>query len=168
MNKELCFCFQDRNLYLEQVLVDYMDIPIFFLCKDEDDRYYVVLCTDIEELDYIVVHAATTDIYKLLHGKIPMRNIFFRKEEFWKVISGEEAALDSVIKCSADQLDTSVLPEERACFDILTEEMSEYVRRFDKEFLEEKFFIKSEKTAIVANSRETDRWMISDLANAAA
>lgn len=31
MSKELCFCIDGSELYLEQVLVDYMDIPIFFI-----------------------------------------------------------------------------------------------------------------------------------------
>ena len=35
MNKKLCFNIENQYLYLEQVLVDYMDIPIFFLCKDK-------------------------------------------------------------------------------------------------------------------------------------
>ena len=28
---KLCFCIDDKEIYLEQILVDYMDIPIFFL-----------------------------------------------------------------------------------------------------------------------------------------
>ena len=31
MNSKLCFRIENIELYLEQVLVDYMDIPIFFL-----------------------------------------------------------------------------------------------------------------------------------------
>lgn len=145
MDKELCFRLQDKELYLDQVLVDYMDIPIFFICKDKSNQYYVVLCTDIEDLNYIIVHTSIINIYNLLHGKIPMRNIFLKQKDFWKVISGEEVGLDRIRKCSIEQLERSILPEENAFFSILTERISEYVRKFDEDFLREKFVAKSEE-----------------------
>ena len=33
MSKELCFIIEEKELYMEQVLVDYMDVPIFFYAK---------------------------------------------------------------------------------------------------------------------------------------
>lgn len=33
MDKELCFCIEGDELYLEQVLVDYNDIPIFLCAR---------------------------------------------------------------------------------------------------------------------------------------
>lgn len=33
MNKELCFKLDNDKLYLDQALVNYNDIPIFFICK---------------------------------------------------------------------------------------------------------------------------------------
>lgn len=35
MNKELCFNIENLKLYLEQVLVDYMDIPIFSYVREK-------------------------------------------------------------------------------------------------------------------------------------
>ena len=35
MDKELCFSIENTDLYLDQVLVDYMHVPMFFLCKGE-------------------------------------------------------------------------------------------------------------------------------------
>ena len=54
VNSKLCFRIENIELYLEQVLVDYMDIPIFFLCKGVGE-YYLVLCTNINELNYIIL-----------------------------------------------------------------------------------------------------------------
>jgi len=73
MSKELCFNIENQDLYLEQVLVDYMDIPIFFLCKD-NRQYYIALCTDIDDLGYIVAKLSLSEVYNLLHGKMPMRD----------------------------------------------------------------------------------------------
>ena len=69
MSRELCFNIENQDLYLEQVLVDYMDIPIFFLCKNKK-QYYIALCTDIDELRYIVTKLSLSEVYNLLHGKV--------------------------------------------------------------------------------------------------
>lgn len=133
MEKELCFCIEGRNLYLEQGLVDYMGIPIFFLCKS-DKQYYASLCTDIDELRYVIVKASDEEVYCLLHGKAPMRDIFLNQKEYWEVLSGEEIFSDLVKRHPIAQLDSSVLPEENACFEVLTEETELYVHKFDNEF----------------------------------
>ncbi|MCI6552701.1 MAG: hypothetical protein MR430_04040, partial [Lachnospiraceae bacterium] len=65
INKELCFNIENNNLYLEQILVDYMEVPIFFLCRGAN-QYYVALCTDIAELHYIVAKLSLPDVYNLL------------------------------------------------------------------------------------------------------
>ena len=59
MNTELCFYIEKKDIYLEQILVDYMNVPIFFLCKD-DKQYYLALCSNMDELNYIVVQISLT------------------------------------------------------------------------------------------------------------
>lgn len=144
MSKELCFCVENKNLYLEHVLVDYMDIPIFFLCKN-GNQYYLVLCVDVEELNYIIVKVLDSDVYDLLHGKIPMRNVILKAKEYWEVSSGEEIYSDKVIKRETVRMDVSLLPEENACFKILTEEMKLFVQKFDNEFFDTEHFSINEK-----------------------
>lgn len=134
MENELCFYIDGNRLYLEQVLVDYNDIPIFFVCKDEA-VYYVALCSDIEELSYIVVSLSEAELYNLLHGKLSMREVFTKQQQYWEVMSGEEIEADTVICKSVDEMDCSVLPQKGACFEILTDEVSSYVKEFDNVFL---------------------------------
>jgi len=145
MEKEVCFCVENKNLYLEQVLVDYMGVPIFFLCKNEK-QYYVVLCTDMDELNYIIVKATSIKIYDLLHGKLPMRDIFLNQKEYWEVISGEEMSSDLVVRHKIKQMNPSLLPETNACFKILTEELRAFVQKFDNEFLSTEYIKMSEGT----------------------
>lgn len=139
MNKELCFCIEGSKLYLEQVLVDYNEIPIFFICKD-DTSYYVVVCADVEELRYIVVKVSDVDLYSLLHGCISMREIFTLQESFWEIISGEEIETDIISYKAIEQIDSSVLPKQGAYFEILTDEIDLYVNKFDEEFLSNERF----------------------------
>lgn len=133
MDSELCFRIEGIELYLEQVLVDYMDIPIFFLCKGESN-HYLVLCTDIDELNYIVVKLSMNDVYELLHGKELMRNAILKQKEYWNVISGEEISLDKVEKLSIPELDVSLLPKEDVYFEIVSMKLENYVKKFDMEY----------------------------------
>lgn len=133
MEKELCFYIQDNKLYLEQVLVDYNDIPIFFVCKD-CRSFYVVLCSDIEELRYIIVNTSQVNLHRLLHGTLSMREIFTKQDIYWEVISGEEIEQDIVTCKSIKELDCSVLPEAGACFEILTNDVASYVEKLDALF----------------------------------
>ena len=133
MNSKLCFRIEGIELYLEQVLVDYMDIPIFFLCKGEGN-YYLVLCTDIDELNYIIVKLSMNDVYKLLHGEGSIRNIILKQDEYWNVISGREISLDEVKRLSISELDVVLLPKEDVCFEIVSAKLESYVKKFDMEY----------------------------------
>lgn len=42
------FIINHDELILDQVLVEYNEDPIFFVCKHEQD-YYIVSCTDMEK-----------------------------------------------------------------------------------------------------------------------
>lgn len=133
MNSNLCFRIEGIELYLEQVLVDYMDIPIFFLCKGESN-YYLVLCTDIDELNYIIVRLSMNGLYELLHGEEPIRNIILKQKEYWNVISGKEIPLDKVEKLSTSKLDSSLLPKEDVYFEIVSAKLENYVKKFDTQY----------------------------------
>lgn len=146
MNRELCFNIENQYLYLEQVLVDYMDIPIFFLCKDKK-QYYIALCTDIDELSYIVTKLSLSEVYNLLHGKIPMRDVFLKQQEYWEIVSGNEVCMDMVTKKRIEALEQSLLPEADACFKILTKQIKLFVQEFDDEFFSAKYFSESNKKA---------------------
>ena len=133
VDSELCFRIEGIELYLEQVLVDYMDIPIFFLCKGESN-HYLVLCTDIDELNYIVVKLSMNDVYELLHGKELMRNTILKQNEYWNVISGREIPLDEIERLSISELDVGLLPKENVYFEIVSTKLENYVKKFDMEY----------------------------------
>ncbi len=81
MKKIVCFAVNGEELILEKVLVDYQNIPIYFLCRSERS-YYIALCTDVEEPKYIVARVSMTDIYNLLHGQLQMRRIITKQKEY--------------------------------------------------------------------------------------
>lgn len=115
------------------LLVDYMGIPIFFLCKDKK-QYYIALCTNIDKLNYIVTKLSLSDVYNLLHGKIPMRDVFLKQQEYWEIMSGNEVGMDMVTKKKIETLEQSLLPEPDACFKILTKQIKSFVQEVDDEY----------------------------------
>lgn len=135
MNRELCFCIDEKNLYLEQTLVEYEKLPILFLCRS-GKQYFLVLCVDIEKFTYIIIFVEDVDASKLLHGKITIRDVFLLQKEYWEVITGEEVILDKVEKHNITELEHSVLPEKNVCFEALTGEVRTFVRKFDNEFMQ--------------------------------
>lgn len=133
VNSNLCFRIEGIELYLEQVLVDYMGIPIFFLCKGESN-HYLVLCTDIDELNYIIVKLSMSDVYKLLHGGELIHNTILKQKEYWNVISGREISLDEVKRLSISELDVGLLSKENVYFEIVSTKLENYVKKFDMEY----------------------------------
>ena len=136
---ELCFCINEKELYLEKVLVDYMEIPVFFLCRN-DKGLCLALCEDIDELRYLLVSVSNMEVYDLLNGKTPMRDIFLKQKNCWEVISGEEITSDLVTEYPVSAIRKEVLPKEGACFEALTDDLKEYVRRFNEKLFETEDF----------------------------
>ena len=144
MNNELCFKIENNDLYLEQVLVDYDNIPIFFLCKGKE-KNYLSLCVDYENYNYIVVEISLFDIYDLLHGNISMRNSILKHKEYWMVFSGEDIEHDIVEYHLMNDIEQNCLPQEGACFKILTESMRQYTEIIDNLLLVQPNYISISK-----------------------
>ena len=155
IKNEVCFNIENTEIVLEQVLVDYMDIPIFFLCKNQA-QYFIALCTNIDELNYIVTKLSTSDVYDLLHCKIPMRDVILKQNEYWNIIPGDNVLSDVIEKKSIDSLNKELLPEENACFEVLTKKVKLFVEKFDREFFENKHFNQSEKKADLSAELQLD------------
>lgn len=132
---EECFVIESKALYFEKALVEYDYVPIFFLCKDNMEEFYIALCIDFDELTYVVANISESDTYSLLHGQITMREVITKKEDFWHIQSGEELSLDKVKQCPIKELKEDWLPESGAYFQVLTEDMRRYVDDFDEKYM---------------------------------
>ena len=132
MNEKLCFTIEGEELYLDKVLVDYHDIPIFFICIGARG-YYVVLCTNMEELSYIIVKPSLSELNNMLHGKITMREIFAKQLQYWEVRTGNTVSSDAVLLKNICEANLSDYPDKGARFEILTSEEEEYVKRIDEQ-----------------------------------
>lgn len=140
MNKELCFYLDSKMLFLDKVLVSFNDTPIFFVCCDANQTYYIALCVDIDALEYIIVECSLRALLDMLSGKIEMRSPFTSTESFWHVNAGSSVYDDVTEKLPITALDDSELPLSNAYYEIITDSDKEYVDRIRSEFLKYSVF----------------------------
>ena len=156
----LCFLIEGKQLYLDYVLIDYEHIPLFFICKAEE-TYYLVLCTDIDELSYFVVKVPINDLHEMLHDKKAMRDCILKQSGFWRIISGSEPSGDTVEYCSMNTIDLDVLPEEHAVYEAITKQDQDYLETFDLNLFSKDYkkyvYKKSKLTYLIINNNSISK-----------
>jgi hypothetical protein len=134
MDDSICFKLGNECLYSEQMLVEYNNDPVFYICKSQNDNYYVVLCLDVEVGEYTIINPNVRDILLMLYGKIPMRNLYNRVNLFWKVSVGKEIEEDIVTKHDIKDINKNILPYEGEYFIIYNQEIKDYVAKMENKY----------------------------------
>ena len=129
MKQKAYFKINSKDLVLEEVLVDFNGIPIFFVCKDYDEQYYVALCYDIDNEQYIVVKTNINTLFDLLNQKITMRNLFLSETEFWDITMSENIENDYCVKKDISKIEKEVLPYEGEYFEIVTKTQQGFLNK---------------------------------------
>ncbi len=110
MDRELCFIINNTNLFLEKILVSFNEFPILFICFDQQNRYYLVLNTDMERMEYIVINITLQDIYNMLIQRNSIQKTFLNQDCFWKVVSDMDIKNDKVTHLPINEIDLECLP----------------------------------------------------------
>lgn len=129
MSKQLCFIIKNNKLFLDKVLVSFNATPILFVCKDGRKNYYLALCSDLENLEYVVEKQEVKDLYNLLMGKESIRSVLLSCKYFWKIRTNNDIKEDIVTKENINKIDYSVLPEEDALYEKVTKEDEAYLKK---------------------------------------
>lgn len=130
MNKEVFFQIQNKLLYLDFMLEEYDFMPLFYVCKDEDDVRYIVLCTDFEHESYLISRITLVDLYNMLSGKIDMRSVFLKQAVFWKVNCKGNQYLDDIVEeYKTEDIPVEYLPVDGENYVLYDEEHKEYAKR---------------------------------------
>lgn len=149
MDKEVCFFINGNTLFLDKVLVSFNDTPIFFVCCDSSNNYYIVLCTDVEDLEYIIVKSSLHSLYQMLSKKIEMRVLFTKACHFWSVKAGDSWESDEVQYLEGKQMDQDDLPYPNAYYEARKKEDIAYVEQIAAAyFAQDKFSAIEAKTDI--------------------
>lgn len=144
MNKKLCFIINNVDLFLDKVLIAFNSTPVLFLCRDKEENIYLVLCIDIDDLEYIVVKQSISIVWKMLTQKISMREVFLNCQSFWKITTGENIPDDTIELLDIKFLDTTVLPLEGAMYETIGEDDVVYIEKLTSDYLNQTKFNKLE------------------------
>lgn len=136
MKDTVFFVIEDKELIVEQVLVEYNEAPIFFVCKDEKS-YYIASCIDLEKERYFVATVELSSLAKMLHGQVSMRKFLLQSEEYWDVIVGEDVSQDIVVRKRIAEVCLDDLPYENAYFTVATKEIERFVENVDAKLYDE-------------------------------
>lgn len=136
MKGTVFFVIEGKELIVDQVLVEYNEAPIFFVCKDENS-YYIASCIDLEKERYFVAAVELSSLAKMLHGQVSMRKFLLQSEEYWDVVVSEDISQDMVVKKRTVEVCLDDLPYENAYFTVATKEIERYVEKIDAQLYDE-------------------------------
>ena len=155
MNKQLCFRIEQQDLFLEKILVLFNDIPLFFICRNENNQRFLALCTELERLDYLVVSTSLSNIRNMLNQKCTMRNAILEGIRFWCVVSGDTVEDDLCETIEKSKIDLSILPQEGAFYRAIFQEDNNYINEIENEYLESlNFDVITREISFLVNSTD--------------
>lgn len=139
MKKDLSFILDGMSIYTDFCLVR-DEIPIFFTCKDDSEKYYVALCVDMDLPRYNVVRVTTAQLNNMLQGRLSMRKIFTIQSHYWEVTPVDDVIEnDLVVLKKTISIDQNDLPDEDAYFELFSDELKAYAKSINKKILEGEF-----------------------------
>lgn len=121
-------------LYLEIVLVQF-DVPLLFVCKDDDGVRYLILCIDEEEGQYLSSQISNKWLLKLLNNEVTMAEAFrhpINKRDFLIEYDFSSKKFNGHY-IEVSQLTSDMLPDEGAYFKLRNPKIIDYIERISNE-----------------------------------
>ena len=134
MQKEICFKIDGHELFLDFMLEEYEFGPVFYICRDGQNRKYAVWCIDFDKEAYAIVRVPLILLNDMLHGLIPIRDFFLSRNTFWKVRCMDDSCEnDQVEKLGVEDFPVETLPNEDFVYKSFDTPHRDYVERIEKE-----------------------------------
>lgn len=139
MKKDLSFILDSVKVYTDICLVR-DEMPIFFTCIDDEERFYLALCTDMDIPQYCVIRVTTAQLNNMLQGMMSMKKIFTLQKGCWIVTPVDNnIENDEVLRRNITDLDEDELPDEDAYFELFNDELRAYAKMVGKKMIEGEF-----------------------------
>ena len=162
MSKELCFLIEGKNLYMEQILVDYENVPIFYVCSD-GGKEYLVLRRHMDLELYIIVEISLKNLSDMLHGKLSMREALMKEDKFWAVDAGDDVEEDEVVRKEMSEMPLQDLPYEGGSYQVADRETEIYVQQIDKRRLDNDMWESLWQSGWNTPADVDYNWLVTDL-----
>lgn len=126
------FCFDGKLLYMEKNIIT-INIPILFICLDDNKNKYLILCVDDINLRYLVVETTNCDLIDMLICKIAIREVFKRSKKIWLVEVVSNLTHDKAKFLKYDTIPEELLPLEGAYLGSNKLPIEEYIAKLKQE-----------------------------------
>lgn len=132
-NKVL-FKINNHMLYNDVKLID-LDVPVLFVCIDESQNRYLVLCVDPDDCYYLVVPITSHKLIQMLNGQITMRNPFETSDVIYSIITAPDYINDDITEKLPKEIDDEDLPRDGAYFNLkLHDDLNSYISSLQSSF----------------------------------
>lgn len=128
------FILKDKNRKLklkEEKILIYYDLPILFVCTDDNNVKYLVLCTDSENLQYIIISISKDCLLDMLNKRISAYDIFTNAKEKWRVTPAENIEDDKIE--ILDNFKEDELPKKNVYYKIFDKAVKDYKENLELE-----------------------------------
>lgn len=130
MNNDVCFIINSKNLYVDEYLVEF-NIPIFFICKDDNNNRYAVICENTSELEYLICQVSINSLYKMLKNELSLYDFIYKSIEKWILKSGD--TLESDLVETVQELQFDYYPKKNEYLDLNSDKICNYIKRIENE-----------------------------------
>lgn len=135
----ICFMINGNELELDVELVHFNDIPILFICRNQNN-YFLALCVNDEFTEYYVVEKQLNEIWSMLKGDVDMRSSFLNVVQFWHIKTGDNIEDDQVTLKEIKEIDESVLPYVDAKYEICDDSVRKYYSQMENKLFNKEIF----------------------------
>lgn len=149
MSNDICFIINSKNLYIDEYLVD-LNIPIFFICRDEDNSKYAVICENTKDFEYLICKVSNLSLLKMLKNELSLYDFIYYSTLRWFVKSGESIESD-VVKELKD-LTPDYYPKRNEYLDLTNEKILNYIQRIENEIQKQEIMSSFELLNVVLNT----------------
>lgn len=114
-------------LAVEQVLVSF-DVPILFVCKNQNGKRFLALCIDDEEGNYVIAEVTTSNLMGMLNNEITMEYVFRYAVNHTLYITEYDFNEKKFCVKHEDSffVNEELLPEKGAYFELNNEKIQKY------------------------------------------
>lgn len=134
MGKEWIELKETGQLCLEKILVTF-DLPILFVCVDLQNRKYLCLNVDDNNMKYVIAEVESQQLIDMLSNVIPMEAVF-RNSVNGKLLIAEYDVEKGVINSktmAAKEISSDLLPQYGALFELSNKEIDDYIDSLNKQ-----------------------------------
>jgi hypothetical protein len=130
MSDKIFFIIDQKTLFLDKMLVTFNEIPVFFVCRSQND-YYIALGIDSENEEYFLSQVSLKNLSRMLNGAITMRDLLLMGYRFWSIIAGRTVTEDVVTEIAPSNIPMADLPYEGEYLQLATKELKQYASQIN-------------------------------------